>query len=496
MKPVSGMPRLTLLLGGRELASREMDALASVRVRQALSVPASCELLFSAPSPSLIESVEAGAALNLSVAPGGALFAGEVTAVESAWQGPRVRELRIRGYDLLHRLRKRQPVRAHAQMSAAGLARELAGDLGVPVETSSDSAVWPWLLQWKQTDLDFLAEVAARAGLYLVLADDVLRLTTLEGTGHAIPLVAGEQLLDCELELNADRACRTVDAAGFDLAAVKVSRAHAEGLLSGRPDAEALIGNGATWLADVPAPTPAHLETAARAELLRRAASEVVLRGVADGNPRLRPGARVALSGVATKLRGTYVLTSVEHLIDERRGFVSSVSSAAPSLPAAPDGAAAALGEITQVEATRGRVKLKLASYGDVETDWLPVASAGAGAGKGMIALPDVGDVVVVLFHRSDPARGVVLSGIWSPSGPPDAGVEGGRVRRFALRSAGGQRVELDDDKSALRLSDKTGSFVELTPGGVKIHSKTPLTIEAPGQAIVLQGASIDFRRG
>jgi uncharacterized protein involved in type VI secretion and phage assembly len=162
----------------------------------------------------------------------------------------------------------------------------------------------------------------------------------------------------------------------------------------------------------------------------------------------------------------------------------------------ASDGAGAALGEITQVEATRGRVKLKLAGYNDVDTDWLPVASAGAGAGKGMIALPDVGDVVLVLFHRSDPARGVVLSGIWNPSGPPDAGVEGGRVRRFAFCSAGGQKVELDDDKSALRISDKTGSFVELTPQGMKLHAKTPLTIEAPGQAIVLLGNSVDFRRG
>jgi uncharacterized protein involved in type VI secretion and phage assembly len=190
------------------------------------------------------------------------------------------------------------------------------------------------------------------------------------------------------------------------------------------------------------------------------------------------------------------VVTAAEHLIDAQRGFVSSISTAPPQRPASPDGAGAALGQVAEVEDLRGRVKLELAGYGGVVTDWLPVASAGAGAGKGMIALPDVGDMVLVLFHRGDPARGVVLAGLWAPAGPPEAGIRKGRVRRFALRSKGGQTVELDDDDSTLRLVDQTGSFFVLSPSGVTLHAKTPLTLEAPGQPIVLRGDSIDFRRG
>jgi phage baseplate assembly protein gpV len=246
----------------------------------------------------------------------------------------------------------------------------------------------------------------------------------------------------------------------------------------------------------VAAPTEAHLEASARAELLRRAASGVVLRGVAEGDHRLRPGVRVALSGVSVPLRGTYVLTSVDHVIDSHRGFLSSISTAPPELPGPETGAGATLAEVAQVDARSGRVKARLIAHGDVETDWLPLASAGAGEEKGLMALPDVGDHVLILFHAGDAARGVVLAGLWSSSGPPDAGVQGGRVRRWALRSKGGLRLELDDAKSAIRLGDDRGSFIEMTPDGVKLHAEVPLTIEAPGRTVVVRGDAVDFKRG
>ena len=45
-------------------------------------------------------------------------------------------------------------------------------------------------------------------------------------------------------------------------------------------------------------------------------------------------------------------------------------------------------------------------------------------------------------------------------------------------------------------VEDGTGSYLELTPSGVRLHSQVPLDIEAPGQPVVIRGNSIDFRRG
>jgi phage baseplate assembly protein gpV/phage protein D len=495
MRRLTGLPRVSLRLAGRALAPPEADALASVRVRQALSVPAQCELAFVEPPASLLADAAPGAALEVGIGAAGPLFAGDVTAVESSWAGRRLREVRVRGYDALHRLRKLASVRAHAQITAAGLARELASELGVEVEALADSPPWPWLLQWKQSALDLLAEVAARSGLYLVLTRGTLRLLGLAGAGDPIPLVAGEGLLDCDVEVNADRACAAVEAAGWDLVAVEARRARADDLPAGRPNAAAAVEDGAFTLADIPSPSAAHLEAAAHAELLRRAASEAVLRGATEGDPRLAPGARVALSGVAAPLCGVYVLTEVDHVLDARRGFVSHVTSSPPERPSREDGAGAALAEVTAVEEVRGRVRARLSGHGDVETDWLPVASPGAGASKGLVALPDVGDRVLILFHRADPARGVVVGGLWSPPGPPGEVVANGRVRRLTLCTAGGRQLELDDAARSLRLADGMGSFVELRPDGVTLHAAAPLTIEAPGKPVVVRAASVDFRR-
>ena len=56
-----------------------------------------------------------------------ALFEGEVTAVEHVFGADGGREVRVRAYDLSHRLRKRQQVRGHVHITARGLAEELGG---------------------------------------------------------------------------------------------------------------------------------------------------------------------------------------------------------------------------------------------------------------------------------------------------------------------------------------------------------------------------------
>jgi hypothetical protein len=56
--------------------------------------------------------------------------------------------------------------------------------------------------------------------------------------------------------------------------------------------------------------------------------------------------------------------------------------------------------------------------------------------------------------------------------------------------------LKLDDAGRTLRLEDGEGSYLELTPSGVRLHAKAPLDIEAPGQPVVIRGQSIDFQRG
>ena len=93
--------------------------------------------------------------------------------------------------------------------------------------------------------------------------------------------------------------------------------------------------------------------------------------------------------------------------------------------------------------------------------------SAAAGPGKGLVALPDLGDTVLVLLIHEDPSQGLVLGGLDGQVRLPDSGVENGTVMRFSLRTADGQLIQLDD--RSLRLENRGPSFVELSPD--RLHS-------------------------
>ncbi len=135
-----------------------------------------------------------------------ALFTGEVTAVEVEYAADGTAVLRVRGYDLLHRLRKRQRIRVFESVTAAELAAELCADLGLRVEAEVDGPHLDRLPHHRPNDLDLLVEVTGRAGLHLILDGDVLRLVTLDGYGEPIALQLGRDVHGLRLSVNADSA--------------------------------------------------------------------------------------------------------------------------------------------------------------------------------------------------------------------------------------------------------------------------------------------------
>lgn len=505
MTSTLAFPQAFVRLNGGSLVAEDAGALEKVRVQQRLSTPSLCELTLVDPKGPLSSTAHRieGSSLIVEVqGHGDPLFAGDVTAAEYIYHPSQGLQLRIRGYDRLHRLRKRQPVRAHVQVTLKDLACELVADLGVSVEVEEPGPLWPRVIQHRQSDLGILLEVAERCGLYLTLWGDVLHLITLEGTGEARPLKLGHSLLEARLEVNGDPACRSVVASGWDPWRAERHEGRANTPRVGRQVAAEVLplsigGTGERALTNVNAQNDLHAEALAQAELDARLAGEVTLWGVAEGDPRLRPGARVEIEGVAESLSGTYVLTSVTHTIERGKGFVSEISSLPPQSREHAAGASAALGIVTRIDDpdSLGRVRVSLPSLGNVETEWMAVLAHGAGKGKGLVALPEIGDQVLVLFVREDPAQGIVLGGLYGTNAPPDWGLEGGSVQRYEFLTRGGQKLRLDDSRNLLRIENSDGSYVEMSPEKVRLHANVDLEIEAPGRAVVLRGSTVDFQK-
>lgn len=506
MKLLGVLPRVGIEVDGSPIDNAAAASLTSLVAISTLARPAVCELRFADPPGPLTaaDALSPGARFRVRVAgQDSPLFEGQVTAIERRHGPDRGQELVVRGYDLLHRLRKRQRTRVLAGVSAAQLARELASDLGISVEAAADGPSRDRVIQHRQSDLELLVDVCDAAGLYPVIRDGHLHLLTLTGAGDPVDLVLGENLLEARLELNGDLAASSVSAEGWHPLAGKPDRGEASSARVGRKtevhvSAGDMGGLDSRILVDESVADSSQADALAQAELDRRVSSEVVFHGTADGDTRLQAGTLVAVSGVGPQFSGTYVVTEVTHRIDEATGFTTELDTTPPAPRPRARATVATPATVTKVDDPdhRGRVQVTLPTFGDVQTGWMPVLGLGAGKDKGLVMLPDVGDEVLLLLAHEDPNQGIVLGGLYGSGGPKDPGVVDSGTRRFILLSAGGSQIRIDDHEKTVRIEDPTGSFIEMTPKKVTIHSAVDLEIAAPGRRIEIKAKAVDFETG
>ncbi|MEU5908818.1 contractile injection system protein, VgrG/Pvc8 family [Micromonospora sp. NPDC047467] len=495
---------LTVLLDGAELSVAARQRVRSLRVSARLDQPTQAELVLAtgAGIGAFDPPVRPGTTLDVRLADhADALFTGEVTCVEVEYAADGAAVLRLRAYDALHRLRKRQGLRVFTSVTAAELAGELCGEVGLTVTADSDGPRLERLLQHRHSDLELLCEVTGRAGLHLAADGDGVRLITLAGYGEPVALALGVDVHTLRLATNADQASGASAALGWhpqraEPISQQVDEARCGRPTRDRPDPADVGADGVRTAVDQPGRSDDELAALAQARLDTRAAALVTAEGVADGDPALRPGRRIALTGVPDAVAGAYVLTEVVHTVDGN-GHLTRFSTVPPAAPSHPTsaGAVVTLGTVTDVADPDGlgRVRLTLPAYGDLDAGWLGVLCPGAGRGKGLVALPDPDDTVLVVLPGGEPASGIVLGSLFGAVEPYDAGIDDGRARRWSLRTAGGQSIVVDDVQRSLRLGTEGGSFLELTPDLATLHAATDLVISAPGQAMVVRARSVDF---
>ncbi len=500
MKVLTGLPELIVTLAGRRLPAADVAPIATVRVRLALAQPAQCLVTW--------HLGDATAVRRLAVAPGDALrieiggrreplFTGEVTVVEHAYGADASFELRVRAYDALHRLRMRQHTRLHEDVDLSRLARALVEGTGLAVVGGAVDL--GRVYQCARTDLDTLVTAAARVGLYPVADAGTLRLLDLGGEGEPVDLALGATLHSAEIEVSQEPSFRSVETVRWDPASATAStaragRARARADVRADPEPQVSGGGGTLRRADQVMPAGAGAEALAQAEIDVRSLGEVTAVLVADGDPRLRAGRRVRVTGVAPGLEGTYPVCEAVHTIDGT-GYETIVSTRPPPGPPPRAEDVVTLGVVERVDDPegRGRALVRLVAHPDLVTDWAPVLVQAGGAGKGVVALPDEGDTVLTLLPAGDPAHAVVLGGLLGAERPHDADDDGPRGGRYSVRTRGGQQVVLDGHRRSLVVTDGHGSLLELGPDTVRLTSAVDLLIEAPGRAMRLRAKTVDF---
>ena len=503
MRQLQGLPELIVTLGRRRLSPAETAAIVTVQVLSSLARPAQC-LISWRPGPGRSAASRGG----VDPAPGDALrvelggrreplFVGEVTVVEHTYGADLSQEVRVRAYDALHRLRKRQFTRLHTDVDLAGLARTLCEGTGLQVVGGAMHL--GEVYQCARSDLSLLVEQCARVGTYPVVDGDALRLTNLAGEGEPIDLELGSSLHSADVEVSQEPAYLGAKTTGWRSEDASVQESTA-GTSDAKADVMAdpvlsSVGAGGELLRDnEPFNSPSQAHSLAQAELDVRVAGQVTAVFVADGDPRLRAGRRVRVRGLAASLEGTYAIGTATHRLDGT-GYETTITSAPPDAPPARRPDVFTLGTVVDVDDPegRGRARVRLPAFPPLESAWAPVLALGAGAGKGLVVTPAPDDTVLVLLPATDPAQAIVLGGLYGREQTPDKAANSPRDTRYTFRSADGQQIVLDGGARTVSFTDGHGSTVELGPEKLRITSATDMFLEAPGKAMRIRAKTVDF---
>ena len=107
----------------------------------------------------------------------------------------------------------------------------------------------------------------------------------------------------------------------------------------------------------------------------------------------------------------------------------------------------------------RVKVRMPWLDFGDVDqTHWAQLMTPMEGKKFGWYTLPDIDDVVVVMFIGGDFSQPVIMGGVWStPDNSPEPN-EDGKNNFRGYRSRSGSRLIFDDSaKTKVVFADKTG---------------------------------------
>lgn len=462
------------------------------------------------------------------------LIHGEVTANEGDYDVCGAR-LVVRGYDTSHRLHLGRHTRTYLGQTDSDIAKRIADEARIEIgQIEPTTEVHEHVSQGNLSHWDFLKSRARQINFELAVVDGKFYFRPPQDSSAAPgegdlrtatdprQLVFGTSLLEFHPRVTAAQQVAEVEVRSWDEhkkeAIVGTAKA---GTVAAKLDTQTPSGLaelfGALKFVSSDRPVGSNGEAdgtaGAIAEQIGSAFAEA--EGVARGDPLLRAGTPVSITGVAATFVGRYVLSHVRHVFDsdgyrthfdvsgrQERSILGLVAGAAAKSGGngrtTQTGLAIAIVTGNADPEKMGRVKLKFPWMDDnYESHWARVVQLGAGPQSGAVFLPEVGDEVLVGFEHGDFRFPYVIGGLYNGRDKPRLGeglFDQGKVKRRGFVSRKGHRfVFFDDDKQsgiALLTADgnvkvalkETGSQLQIScAGDVTIHAGGKLTITSDG---------------
>jgi uncharacterized protein involved in type VI secretion and phage assembly len=383
------------------------------------------------------------------------LFKGQVVSQEVTFGAGGV-ELMVRGYDRSHALIRARKVRTFQNQTSSDIVAKVLSDAGFSPQCDSTGDPHDFMAQDNETDWDFIWRLAERVGFEFVV-QDMTAYFRKPSADNPVDLQWPQTLRSFSPRVTATQQAQQVTLAAFD---PKAKQAIA--VTASSPDQVARIGversavAGAFDGADVhiatePVKTRSEGQAVAQALLDKLANGYIAAEGVSDGNPNIRAGTCVQVSGLGRKFSGLYRVAAATHILrggatyethfanSPAHTLLGSVGGDRASAGGGPVfGSQLVVGLVTNNDdpGRMGRVRVQYPSLGpDAEGAWAPIASVSAGNARGVMMLPVVGEEVLVGFEHGDTRRPYILGSLFNGSDLPGDDLTQNQDGSFAVLS-------------------------------------------------------------
>ena len=421
------------------------------------------------------------------------LFKGQVVSQELNFGAGGV-ELMVRGYDRSHALIRARKVRTFQNQTTSDIVSKVLGEAGFSAQCDSTGDPHDFMQQDNETDWDFIWRLAERVGFEFVVQDTKAYFRK-PNADSPVELDWPQTLRSFSPRVTATQQAQQVTLGAFD-----PKTKQAIGVTVSSPEQVARIGverstvasafDGADiHIATEPVTSQSEGQAVAQALLDKLANGYIAAEGVSDGNPSIRAGTCVQVSGLGQKFSGLYRVAAATHVL--RGGatyethFANSPShtllgslggdraSGAPVF-----GAQLVVGLVTNNADPdkMGRVRVQYPSLGpDAEGAWAPIASVSAGNARGVMMLPVVGEEVLVGFEHGDTRRPYVLGSLFNGTDLPGDDLTQSQDGSFAVLSD--QKI-VATAKDAMNLTTKQSLTVSADQN-ISETAKQSYTIES-----------------
>ena len=261
------------------------------------------------------------------------VFAGKITALELEVSTESPPELVVYAEDALLAARLSRRTKVYEDLSVADVVNQVAQGLGLTADVDGLSNVTRTWVQLNESDLAFLRRVLDMHDADLQVVDGRLTVSArADRSGQTVTVGLNSQLRAARFFADLAHQVTTVTTAGFDVsqgAAVNKSvSGRSPGPGSGRAGHSVLqdaLGDRAEHVGDLRVSNDAEGQALAEAAFDQRARSFVTVDATVQGNPALRVGSRLEITGVGPRFENTYEVLAVIHRFDQLSGYQTDV---------------------------------------------------------------------------------------------------------------------------------------------------------------------------